>query len=178
MATATELREVIKLARTRFSELKDEYPEVKPYLVFSCPQGQVPIDASPQQILRELPQMVVADANKAAALRIIAELDELKQRRDGGGMAHSRTQDDLANQVRQTETRLAAALERLTYSDEATVEIRLGCLEYERIWELKKEKQVDQELTSPSRASIRIVMGTIGRLNHEHHRTASHSPPA
>lgn len=165
MANAKELREAVKLAEARVDGIKQGYKELKLYLVFSCSQGQVPVDASPKQILKELPQMVVDNAIKTAALKLLATLEQLKDRRDLG-------KTGLMSEIHQVEKRLAETGEKLTYTEDVYIEIRMGRLEYESIWKLKMENVVDRQLTSPSRASIRVVLTTLAKLCKEH-RNAS-----
>lgn len=160
MANAKELQSAIEVAKARFDELKDEYPELKPYLVFSCPQGRIPIDARPQQILATLPQMVVDSDNKTIALRILAELQELKQQGTKG-------QADLIPQIKQMEERLAEATEQLIYSDDVNVEIRLARLE------CTSEERTEQKLAARRNPPIRVVLAALGELSEEYRKASA-----
>ena len=160
-----QVQGAVGVARGRFKELKARYRELSPYLVFSSRLGQIEIDAAPAAILGGFAAMVDDDARKSESMRLIADCEALKRRREqeAAGRARSRTEDAL----KAAEAQLAAAVAGLRYHSDVQIEIRLGVLVYERIWELKREPAVDQDLTLSTRASIRVVMGTLGRLCEE-----------
>ena len=151
MANAKELRAVIKAARARFDSLRDEYPELRPYLVFSCCQRWIPIEASPRQILERLPQMIVDDANKSVALETLRELKSLEQ---------LRAQDhlDLTERIKPAQEKLVRAIDQLAYSDDVNIEIRLARLEH------AVEERPEQTCVAPGRSRFRVPLATIGNL--------------
>lgn len=168
-----QVQGAVGVARGRFKELKARYRELSPYLVFSSRLGQVDIDASPAAILCGFSSMAEDNAKKDESLRLISACEELKRRRDAEGMgrssgsASSRPRRSIEDEIKTMEGRMATALDGLRYHADVRIEIRLGVLVYDRIWELKREPAVDQELTLSTRASIRVVMGTLGRLCEE-----------
>lgn len=52
-------------------------------------------------------------------------------------------------------------LGELRFSGDSLFEIRLGRLHYEEIWRMQADERVDTARTPQSRASIRIVLGTV-----------------
>jgi len=160
MADANQLRMAVSVARQRYRQVKAKYGELGPYLVFSSREGHAAIDASPLQLLDEFPVMVLDDAHKVKVLRLAADLRVLRGRQD----SDVEKQRAVAGEIDRMEARLVAATEMLSYRDDIHVEVRFKTLRYAAIWRLKLEDVIDQELTMPSRASIRIVMGRLDRL--------------
>ena len=88
-----QVQGAVGVARGRFKELKARYRELSPYLVFSSRLGQIEIDAAPAAILGGFAAMVDDDARKSESMRLIADCEALKRRREqeAAGRARSRT---------------------------------------------------------------------------------------
>lgn len=74
----------------------------------------------------------------------------------------------LEQQKRKKAAELGVELERacaqLEYDGQCQVEIRFSELKYELVWMLQGDELVDRKLTPQSKASIRIVLGTLDRF--------------
>ena len=60
---------------------------------------------------------------------------------------------------------LAARGRELRFVPEIQIEIRFHVLRYALVWALQSNPLVDRELTPQTRASIRIVLGTLDHLS-------------
>ncbi|MCX6901630.1 MAG: hypothetical protein NT105_23365 [Verrucomicrobia bacterium] len=152
MLNLSQLRVAVAAGKQRFDLIRKKHPDLKAYLVLSLPGGQVDIDSSPREILAELSRMVVDDAAKAGALELMSRLERLEWQAKA-----EPEKERLAKQLDQL------AL-RLRYDAKCQVEIRFKDLNYELIWKLQQDDLVDRNLTPQTKASIRIVLGTISRF--------------
>lgn len=122
------------------------------YLVLSMPGGQAEIDSSPKQILKKLPDTVVGDGVKTNALALMSHLEMLEFQAVKGP------------EMERFTDQLSQLLPRLKYEGHCQVEIRFTDLNHDLIWKLQQDDLVDRSLTPQTKASIRIVLGTISRL--------------
>ena len=139
-----QLHMAVAAARRQFDLIRKQYAELKPYMVLSLPGGQTGIDSAPGQILAEFPGMVVDGPVKATALKLLDELE--------------------SEQTGTLKDELKALCGRLEFVDKCQVELRFGELKYESIWRLQSDERVDRQLTPQTKASIRIVLGTLGHF--------------
>jgi hypothetical protein len=136
----------VKAARDRFAMLKAKHPALKGYLVLAIPGKQTGIGSSAREILGDLPALIVEDAARAAFQQHLKSPppkdagDKVKKEWDGRS-------DDLAAE--------------LHYDGGVRVELRFDHLDYALIARLQADELVDRELTPQTRASIRIVLGTL-----------------
>ncbi|MGD1086808.1 MAG: hypothetical protein ABSA47_18890 [Verrucomicrobiota bacterium] len=167
MLKLDQLRVAVAAAKRHFDLIRKKHPDLDAklwngdpvsFLVLSLPGGQTGINSSPTQILREFPAMVVDDTAKTSALDLLARLKILDWKAATGP---------------ETE-RLKEQLDRLgpqlKYDEHCQVEIRFNDLTYDLVWKLQKDDLVDRDLTPQTKASIRIVLGTLahfGRTDHE-----------
>ena len=61
-------------------------------------------------------------------------------------------------------TQLETLMPQLKYNENAQVEIRFKDLKHSFVWQLQADELVDRDLTPQTKASIRIVLGTLGRF--------------
>lgn len=95
--------------------------------------------------------MVIDDAAKASLLNLRSRQSETKT----GPAAERRMKDQMEHLASQ-----------LTYDDKCQVEIRFNDLNYNLVWKLRADDDlVDRNLTPQTRASIRIVLGTLARFD-------------
>ena len=62
-------------------------------------------------------------------------------------------------------TEVNQLVSQLQYDDRYQVEIRFQYLNYDLIWNLQVDDLIDCDLTPQGKASIRIILGTLGRFN-------------
>ena len=96
--------------------------------------------------------MVVEDSTKTGALGLLSRLKTLEpEATDGPDTERLRKRlDQLASQLK--------------YDENCQVEIRFNHLGYELIWKLQADDLVDRNLTSRTKAFIRIVLGTLAHF--------------
>jgi hypothetical protein len=144
-----QLQTAVAAANRHFSLIRKKYPDLKMYLVLSLPSGQTRIGSSPKEILKEFPAMVVKNAAKA----LILDFLKTPESKDASDAEKKRLKDQFEN--------LAS---ELSYDGNCQVEIRFDAFEYESLWQLQSDELVDRSLTPQTRASIRIVLGTISQF--------------
>lgn len=136
-----------------FAKLQSEYPDMRAYLMLAHHGQQTELASNPILILENCDQMVVTDEAKRDALRLLAE----KRRLESAAASEKAIQPVIKA--------LAARGRELRFLPVVQVEIRFHVLKYALIWELQKNPLIDRELTPQTKASIRIVLGTLGGLS-------------
>jgi hypothetical protein len=166
MLNLDQLHVAVAAAKRQFDLLRNQYPELKAkllngkpaaILVMSLPGGQTGIDSSPTQILDEFPAMIVDDSIKVSALALLSRLKLLES---------EATTSPEAERLRNQLDKLAL---QLKYDEQCQVEIRFNRLNYDLIWKLQVADLVDRSLTPQTKASIRIVLGTLAQFQ-QHYR--------
>ncbi|MEI7729725.1 MAG: hypothetical protein WCO56_09130 [Verrucomicrobiota bacterium] len=150
MLNADQLQKAVAVAKLRFNLIRKKYPDLKAYLVLALPGGQTGIDSSPIQILSEFPAMVVDDNAKTSVLNL---LPRLKQSEPATGPDTERLKKELEQLVAQ-----------LKYDGKCQVELRFHDLNYDLIWKLQTDDLTDRNLTPQTKASIRIILGTLAQF--------------
>ena len=151
MLDSEQLNVVTKRVEGRFGQIKTKYPELKAYLVFFLPLGQVNIEASPKQILSDFPEMVVDNKAKNDGLRLISEIKKAEKQERSSEVDRLNKQFDLF-------------VPQIRYDENVRVEIRFKDLKFKLVWALQADELVDRDLTLQTKASIRIVLGTVGQF--------------
>jgi hypothetical protein len=158
MLNLDQLQVAVAAANRRFDLIGKKHPDLKAklwngkaasFLVLSLPGGQTGIDSSPIQILNEFPAMVVDDNAKTSALNLLSRLKLLESEATAGP------------ETERVKTQLNQLALQLKYDGECQVEIRFNRLNYDLIWKLQVEDLVNRNLTPQTKASIRIVLGTL-----------------
>ncbi|MEX1116713.1 MAG: hypothetical protein WEB53_15815 [Akkermansiaceae bacterium] len=144
--TPEQFQAALAAAKRRFALLREKYPSRKGYLVLSLLGEQTGIGSSPKEILKDFPSLIVADAAKL----LLVDFLKNEKPKDGSEAEKKRLKEQyeqLASELR--------------YNGIGQVEIRFDQLDYELIWQLQADELVDRALTPQTRASIRIVLGTL-----------------
>jgi hypothetical protein len=141
-----QLQTAVAAAKDRFSLLRKKYPAMKAYLVLAIPGKQTGIGSSTREILRDLPALVVDDPAKADIQRHLKSPPP----KEAGEKAKKEWEEQFDDRVR-----------KLRYDGDVQVEIRFDSLNYELIHGLQTDELVDRSLTPQTRASIRVVLGTL-----------------
>lgn len=149
MISSAQLKAAVTAAKGQFGLLRKKYPIISGYLVLSLPSGQTGLDSSPAQILKEFPAVVVDDAAKTSALNLQSSL----------------TDENTSSEVeRRSKEKLDQVATLLNFDEKCQVEIRFNDLNYDLIWKLQLDELVDRNLTPQTKASIRIVLGTLAHF--------------
>jgi hypothetical protein len=126
--------------------LKAKHPTLKGYLVLAIPGKQTGIGSGAKEILGDLPTLIVDDAAKAAFQQHLKS----PPAKDAGEKAKKEWHEQLEELVAE-----------LDYDGGVRVELRFENLDYALIARLQSDELLDRELTPQTRASIRIVLGTL-----------------
>ena len=156
-----ELRAAVVAARQIETAIKQKYPSYRGWLVLSSPGGQVDAGASVEEILKTFPAMILEDAHKAEYRETRTAIEQLEAVadtvRESGRQAATRAK------LEELRKRQTVAMQELQCDPAVQVEIRFAELKYEEVvWPLQHDPLVDRLRTPQTRASIRIVIGTIG----------------
>ena len=155
MINLERLKDIVRWAEKRLATIKQKYPDLRPYLVFSSPQGQIDIESRPVQILKEFPSMILDGQEKRQALAIVADMEQ------------GRRVKDQAEETGQGDNVVDACLRQVLFNDNTTIELRFGVLKYQHIWALQNDDLIDRHLTMQSKASIRVVLSDMKRVSSE-----------
>jgi hypothetical protein len=158
MMKSDPLQTAVASAKRRFEQLQGKHPELKvrlptgaplATLVLSLPGGQAEIDSSPMQIPTGFPAMILENATKTSALNLL-----YLQSKDLGG----------TEAMQAIKQQLSTLLTKLDFDEKCQVEIRFNELRFDLVWKLQTDVLVDRDLTPQTKASIRIVLGTLAQF--------------
>ena len=147
------LEVAVAASKDIFIKLKSEYTDMRAYLVLAHRGQQTELTSNPIQILDDCDQMVAPDEAKRETLRLLAEMKCLES-----AGANQITAQDISR-------KLTARGRELRFLPEIQIEIRFHDLRYALVWALQGNPLIDQTLTPQTKASIRIVLGTLDRLS-------------
>jgi hypothetical protein len=156
-----QVQVAVAAAKRRYDRLRQKYPDLdqkeypawKAYLVLSSPAGQVSVDASPREMLLKFPAVVLIDASiKTKALALVRRLKALEEDSEAGP------------EIKQLMKQWDQVAPQLRYDENCRVEIRFHNLNYETIEKLQVNELVDRTLTPQTKASIRIVLGSLAHF--------------
>ena len=139
-----------------FKKLKEKYKTLSGYLVFSSPDGQCELTTNLADILNSFPQMITDGKQKDKGLQLLQRINviEAENKKNSG---NPKSTEKLRQQ-------LDEIVNNLEVDEDTFVEIRFKGTDYDMISELQKDELVSQEHTPQTKASIRIVLGTIKNL--------------
>ena len=147
------LEAAVAASKNIFAQLQAGHPDMKAFLVLAHHGRQTELTSDPIRILEDCEPMIATDDIKREALRLLSE----KRRLESAGASEKAIQPVIKA--------LAARGRDLRFLPEAQVEIRFHVLEYALVWALQSDPLIDRELTPQTKASIRIVLGTVERLS-------------
>lgn len=184
-----ELEIVVERAQGIFKKIKAKYVGLSGFLVLASPLGTAPwgqclLTSDLLKILKgitdlkkderdkqsdiidkqALPTMIHDSKYKERAIELIEQISKLENARKISFSIDAKTEAD--NEVEKLSSDLASIVEHLEIKDDILVEIRFDRLLYDLMFELQKDPLVSQKWTPQTRASIRIVLGTISELYH------------
>ncbi len=151
----SQFQEALAAANRHFANIRKKYPALRAYLVLSSRGGQTKLDSELVDSIREFPSLLLDNTAKTKTLELIKKLKPKESTKP--------EQIQLKDELKE----LAGDLE---FDGSIQAELRFHDLDYDLIWKLQTDDLVDRELTPQTRASIRIVLGTItdiGRISLE-----------
>ena len=144
--TSDQLKVAAGAACEHHALIRKKYPKLDAYVVFSIPGAQTSIYSSAREILKELPAMIV-DGVAKTEFKAFFKQPEPK--------------DPTEKQKKEIKEEFDRLSSRLCYQSTAFVELRFGNLDYDLIDQLRSDELVNRELTPQTKASIRMVLGTV-----------------
>lgn len=154
-----ELKTVTGKADAIFRQLKEKYRNLSGYLVFSSNRGQCELTTDIIKILKEFPEMMAGSQEKEKALELIKAATELETSKKSGDAKAGTLQ--AAERAR---TDLSASVNQLILLADVYVEIRFKHADLDLILALQKDELISRKHTPQTKASVRIVLGTLGEL--------------
>lgn len=156
-----KLQDALTAGKLRFTQLKDRHPGLKGYLVLCAPSGQIDIDVDLPRMLEDLPDLFLDNAVKTQARDLVRELRLVEKKKDE---AETEQRPALQKRIEVLNECIRNMSRNFAVNGSCPIEIRFHHLNYPLIWKLQADDLIDRELTPQSRASIRIVLGTLSRI--------------
>lgn len=170
--TKDDFLTAINKANTVYNAILEKYPVFKMgkhsdlkkmYLVFSTPCGQCQITNNPLKILKEFPAMISESEFKEKVIELFETIEGLGE--ELKNVARGNMKAEIQKKIEQASHLLDANLNKIEFKEDTFIEIRFEkqyLLDF--IFKIKKDPLVSQVHTPQSRASIRIVLGTLIEL--------------
>ena len=158
-----ELKITVLRALDQFTALRDKYPALAGDLVFSSPRGQCHMTRNVLEIFKTFPDMISDSPQKEKASGIVQSIVVLEKERKN---ATADVKDKTSEKIKKLTVEVNPLLDSLELRDDTFVEIRFDAkkVNLPLIFELQKDELVSQEHTPQSKASVRIVLGTMRDL--------------
>jgi len=151
----TKLEIAVGRANIIFKKLKMKYPDLDGYLVFSSSYGQCRLTTDGVKILDSFPQMIMDSKYKDKVIHLLQKISEIE--------LENKKQSGKPKSTEKLKLQLDEALGDLQIKNDTFVEIRFHS-SLDLIFELQKDELISREHTPQTKASIRIVLGTMEEL--------------
>jgi len=167
--TKEDLITAIDKAKTAFKTMMDNDPELqglKGYLVLSSPHGQFQITDDPLEtlhILKEFPTMVSESEFKNKGIDLIEPIQGLEAELKNA--AWRKTKAEIQKKIENASNLLSANLQKIEFKEDTFIEIRFQRPILDLIFKMQKNPFVSQVHTPQTKASIRIVLCTLGEIS-------------
>lgn len=164
-----QLRLVVDKSETVTKEIRNNYPKLTCYPVFSYLAGQCDLTSDIREILRKFPDMLHDSEDKSNAAIIIREIAELEAKLKQANEIKNATLrnnkiDSLTNDLQALMSELNQLTDRLDIRVNIFIELRFEQPILEEIFRLQSDPMVSQHYTPQTKASVRIVLGTVAEL--------------
>ena len=169
--TKEDLITAIDKAKTAFKTMMDNDPELqglKGYLVLSSPHGQFQITDEPLEtlrILKEFPTMISESEFKNKGIDLIETIQGLEGELKNA--AWRKTKAEIQKKIENASNLLSANLQKIEFQEDTCIEIRFKRPILDLIFKMQKNPFVSQVHTPQTKASIRIVLGTLIELTQQ-----------
>lgn len=153
---AAELETVVEKSKAVFKKLNEKYNKLSGYLVFSSPYGKCELTSNLSEILNIFPQMITECKHKEKGLHLLQKINDIEteNKKSSGNPKSSEKFRIQLNEI----------VKNLKVNEDTFVEIRFKRTDLDLIFELQKEELISQEHTPQTKASIRIILGTLRDL--------------
>ena len=150
------LETAVERSTSSFKKLKEKYKTLSGYLVVSSPYGQCELTTNLTDILNHFPLMISDCKQKDKGLQFLQKINDIE--------AENKKSSANAKSIEKLRQQLDEIANNLEVHEDTFVEIRFKGIDYNMLTELQKDELVSQEHTPQTKASIRIVLGTIKDL--------------
>ena len=167
--TKEDLITAIDKAKSAFKTMMDNDPELqelKGYLVLSSPHGQFQITDDPLEtlrILKEFPTMISESEFKDKGIDLIQTIQGLEGELKNA--AWGKTKTEIQKKIENSSNLLNANLQKIEFEEDTFIEIRFKRPILDLIFKMQKNPFVSQVHTPQTKASIRIVLCTLGKIS-------------
>lgn len=157
----SQFQKALSAARDLFTQIHKKYPDLRAYLVIAFRGEQTDLENNLIQSILEYPSIVLDGPAKSRTLELIKQLRHLNKPKPAESPASKKSRELKIKIIREE---INLLLEDLELDGRIQVEIRFRNLVYDLVWKLQVDDLVDRNLTPQTRASIRIVLGTISQM--------------
>lgn len=160
-----DLITAIDKANKIFKTLMFNYQGLKGYLVLSSPYGQFElIDDALQsiQILKDFPDMISESEFKDKGIKLFETIQRLEV--ELKHVSHGNKKAEIQKKLVKESNLLNSTLEKIEFKEDTFIEIRFKWPILDLIFKMQKDPLVSQLHTSQTKASVRIVLGTLVEL--------------
>jgi hypothetical protein len=167
--TQEDLIKAIDQAKSIFKTMMDNDPglkELKGYLVLSSPHGQFQITDDPlkiSKILKEFPAMISDSEFRDKGIELIETIQGLEVELKNVARGNTKAAE-IQKKIENASHLLDANLKKIEFKEDTFIEIRFERPILDLIFKMQKDPLVSQVHTPQTRASIRIVLGTLREL--------------
>jgi transcriptional regulator with XRE-family HTH domain len=144
-------------ANKLLKKINEKYDKLKIDLVFSSQAGQCKLTTDLIEILKQFPDMVEDSDNKKFGLKLIEQISRLENDKKDVSQPTKDKIEKLSHELNEFE-------DCIVVKKETFIELRFSQQNLEQIFEMQKDPLISQKYTPQSRASIRIVLGTLDEL--------------
>jgi len=141
-----QLEQSIAAANRHFSLIRKKYPQLRAYLAISLLGDQTSINSSLERMIAEYPALMVDGHAKNLILNFLKE---------------PLPEKSTEAQKKTWKVRFQRLANDLEFDGNAQVALVFHELDYDLLWKLQADELVDRQLTPQTKASIRIVLGTV-----------------
>jgi hypothetical protein len=159
-----EINKPIEAGKKILKELKKKYSNLDAYIVVSSRFGQLYPGATVESALRSYSKLFVECPQKAELLYLIEDTNKIEMKIKY--MSNKEEQEHLKKHKDKILKQINDKGNDLLIDIESTnIELRFGELDHDLINEIRCDPLIDVARTSQTKASIRIVLGSLRALN-------------
>lgn len=154
--TITDLKIAIDKSNIIFKKIKIKYSELSGYLVFSSSYGQCELTSDLATILNCFPQMIMEGKQKGKALQLMQKINEIE--------SENKKNSGKLKSIDNYKIQLNELNKEMEVDENIFMEIRFKNGDLDLIYQLQSDDLISQEQTPQTKASIRIVLGSTGKI--------------
>lgn len=145
-------------ANARLKKLREKFPSLGIHAVLARGGCQIEMGTDFPVMLKGFPGLFGDTPERMEMMALLSGKEK-------GGKAKKLSTKERNEKAEIKRKRLGELFALLLLDGRVRVELRFRNLDYARIWELQQDDLVDRRLTVRSKASIRVVLGTLAGLS-------------